>query len=565
MGLDTYVYNYIGATGDGIDTITTETGADENIIRIYVDDPVAATWGFQRHDIDNVRLVLNVFDAANYIVLNREDIVGDRFELKISDLAETAATMQSFDKVAIKTAFEAYESSIPPNFVYDSSADTNNPNVESVAVPPVSAGDYIIDLSAASIAGFDAFTTLDSLLASGRIAFFRTGTDGADLKIVFVNDDGSLDRANSLTFTGAYDDATGMPTAAFEALPVVFRAASGRVSSSNFGTDLADATDTTGSALVIDDTFADFFIDGATQANFKSLLGSDKTLEVTSIDDVLLAVVRIGTDLYRTYTLRDVPIVTGGNQADTFTGNAQANTFQGGAGVDTLDGGAGNDILEGGDGNDTLTGGLGNDILQGGGGEDTYVFTGDSGSDTITEAAETGIKTILLFKDLLDTTDPLNPWQDRFDFTLSSADDLTITFTQGSSSSIVTVENYAQETLEFRYGAGGTADTLNIVLGTVGGGDAEATTEVEHFVGFAAADTVSYANSISEAVEVDLFGDRLSTTQARWLREIPSTALRTSSARITSTIAATPWIRATNSRATTRTTTLTWRRRRTIR
>ena len=516
LGADTYVYYYtnIGDTDerkDGADTIRTEADVG-NIIRLYVDNPTTA-WTtdaddlltdsiiFAPHDTNNVRLA---FSATDYIVLSINDIndmvaTNNKFTLKLSDLAETVATMRSVDAAAIKTAFDAYLNNLPANFIYDTS------NRQSEAVP-ATADDYIIDLDAASIDGFDAFTTLSELLASGRIAFFRTGTDGADLKIVFVDANGVLNSDNSLTFTGAYD-AAGTPTAAFANLPVVFRAASGRVASADFAADLASATTTVATAGEVIDADTAFYIDGnsmSPQVDFATLLGSDKTLEVTPIDDVLLAVVKIGTDLHRTYTLRDVTTITGGNQADTFTGDAQANTFHGGGGNDILDGGEGADTLQGGTGADTLTGGEGNDILQGGLGIDTYVFTGDSGSDTITEVAEAGgVKTILLFEDLLDPTDPLNPWQDLFTFALSGTADLTITFDDGTNSAIVIVKNYAQETLEFRYNEGLDTETLNVVLGTAGADTLLATTEAEHFVGFAGTDRVSYATS-TEALTLDL-------------------------------------------------------------
>ena len=480
-GKDTYVYNYIGGTGDGIDTITLETGTDKNIIQLHVDNPatvdvsLTGSLSFVRHDsLASVRLA---FSDTDYIVLTRDDIVNNRFELKISDLAETALTTESVDAAAIAAAFKTYEDNIPPDFKYD----LVNLNVANQLVSTLRQ-DYIIDLSAASITDFNTFTTLSDLLASGRVAFFRTGTSGEHLKIVFVNTDGSLDRANSLTFENVYPG--GAQILDFTNLEVILRDGSDNpILVDNFGADLRTAT---GTAINADTAF---FIDGATQANFATLLDTDKTLEVTSIDDVLLAVVRIGTDLHRTYTLRDVTTITGGSQADTFTGNAQANTFQGGGGNDTLDGGAGADTLEGGDGNDRLTGGEGNDILRGGGGEDTYVFTGNSGEDRI--RGETG-NNILLFEDLATIQ--------AITFTLSG-NHLTLTL-DGTRS--VIVEDYANGTLEFRYeAAGGTTETLKVMLGTADANTWLAmTTEAEYFVGFAGTDTVSYATSTAVIVNL---------------------------------------------------------------
>jgi Ca2+-binding RTX toxin-like protein len=83
--------------------------------------------------------------------------------------------------------------------------------------------------------------------------------------------------------------------------------------------------------------------------------------------------------------------ILGSSGNDTLTGNSRDNY---------LFGGAGNDTLSGGDGNDWLEGGAGNDSLTGGSGDDTYVFnpvngaSGDLGSDTVTEAANTGSDTL---------------------------------------------------------------------------------------------------------------------------------------------------------------------------
>jgi Ca2+-binding RTX toxin-like protein len=78
----------------------------------------------------------------------------------------------------------------------------------------------------------------------------------------------------------------------------------------------------------------------------------------------------------------------------TLTGNGAANTMIGGDGNDTLaglggnddlHGGGGNDTLNGGNGADRLTGGVGNDRLTGGGGNDVFVFSANSGADTVTD------------------------------------------------------------------------------------------------------------------------------------------------------------------------------------
>ncbi|MEQ1820813.1 MAG: calcium-binding protein, partial [Terricaulis sp.] len=90
--------------------------------------------------------------------------------------------------------------------------------------------------------------------------------------------------------------------------------------------------------------------------------------------------------------LAGIENVTGGAGNDSLTGDGNANNLDGGAGADTLNGGAGNDTLAGGAGNDILIGGLGNDALNGNGGQNTFVFSGTWGRDTITgfDAAPAG-------------------------------------------------------------------------------------------------------------------------------------------------------------------------------
>ncbi|WP_414811473.1 calcium-binding protein, partial [Paracoccus sanguinis] len=80
------------------------------------------------------------------------------------------------------------------------------------------------------------------------------------------------------------------------------------------------------------------------------------------------------------------------------TGNAVANTVVGNSQVNYLSGGAGNDTIFGMAGDDTLAGNAGADRLVGGLGNDTYQR--DS-LDTIVEAANAGIDTVLTATDLV--------------------------------------------------------------------------------------------------------------------------------------------------------------------
>lgn len=85
---------------------------------------------------------------------------------------------------------------------------------------------------------------------------------------------------------------------------------------------------------------------------------------------------------------------------DVATGPTAGATINGNGGTDLLQGGAGNDALDGGEGNDTLNGGdAGRDQLAGGNGDDTYIFAGDFGADTVDETTTDGLDT-LAFLDL---------------------------------------------------------------------------------------------------------------------------------------------------------------------
>jgi Ca2+-binding RTX toxin-like protein len=73
----------------------------------------------------------------------------------------------------------------------------------------------------------------------------------------------------------------------------------------------------------------------------------------------------------------------GGNGSDLLRGGDDADILKGGAGRDTLEGGGGDDTLFGGAGQDILIGGGGSNILSGGNAADEFVFTENSGNDTV--------------------------------------------------------------------------------------------------------------------------------------------------------------------------------------
>ena len=78
----------------------------------------------------------------------------------------------------------------------------------------------------------------------------------------------------------------------------------------------------------------------------------------------------------------------GGDGADLLDGGDDADKLLGGTGDDRLFGGAGTDKLVGGDGADMLDGGPGDDRLVGGAGTDTFLFSGDFGSDQLVDAED---------------------------------------------------------------------------------------------------------------------------------------------------------------------------------
>jgi Ca2+-binding RTX toxin-like protein len=71
---------------------------------------------------------------------------------------------------------------------------------------------------------------------------------------------------------------------------------------------------------------------------------------------------------------------------DILYGEDGNDTIYGGDGDDILNGGDGADKLYGDAGNDTLIGGTGDDALQGGHGNDTYIFSGNFGADSVWDA-----------------------------------------------------------------------------------------------------------------------------------------------------------------------------------
>ena len=90
-----------------------------------------------------------------------------------------------------------------------------------------------------------------------------------------------------------------------------------------------------------------------------------------------------GDDIIRGGSGNDV--VRGGEGNDAIRGDSGNDELYGDSGNDSLLGDAGDDRLYGGEGDDLLHGGMGDDTLTGGAGADTFLFTANTGNDTITD------------------------------------------------------------------------------------------------------------------------------------------------------------------------------------
>ena len=165
------------------------------------------------------------------------------------------------------------------------------------------------------------------------------------------------------------------------------------------------------------------------------------TVTVTGIDD---GIRRIGTIFSDT--------IRGTSGEDRLSGSLGNDKLYGLAGHDVIDGGIGNDRLEGGEGNDVLFGGLGNDILLGGDGDDILfgnlgddVLTGGAGADAFHFGRAEGKDQILDFdvaSDSIVLDDGIRLSRTKVqDVDHDGAKDLTLTFTQGTSVTLMGVSD----------------------------------------------------------------------------------------------------------------------------
>ena len=136
-------------------------------------------------------------------------------------------------------------------------------------------------------------------------------------------------------------------------------------------------------------TGADSMTGGAGDDIYVIDSASDQTVEAANegTDTVQSSVTRTLDSNVENLTLTGTAVIngTGNALANVLTGNSAANVMNGSGGNDTLDGGIGSDSLAGGSGADRLIGGLGNDTLTAGGGADRFVFSGNNGTDRISD------------------------------------------------------------------------------------------------------------------------------------------------------------------------------------
>jgi serralysin len=146
----------------------------------------------------------------------------------------------------------------------------------------------------------------------------------------------------------------------------------------------------------------------------------------------------------------------GGRGADTITGNSADNeltglkdgdklyghdgndTLYGGAGRDVLWGHAGNDQLFGGSDDDRLIGGYGDDILTGGAGKDTFIFSGETGADTIVDFRDGSDKLSIISESPTAVADIIAS-------AVQVGSDVTLTIAEGAT---VTIQNFDLASLD---------------------------------------------------------------------------------------------------------------------
>ena len=196
---------------------------------------------------------------------------------------------------------------------------------------------------------------------------------------------------------------------------------------------------------------------------------------------------------------------------DIIVGSAADETFLGGAGNDVLDGRGGDDTLQGGAGDDILTGGAGADVLNGGAGDDTasYVTSAAGVSVSLTTGTGSGSDaagdTLVSIENLTgsDLADILVGNGDANVLRGGDGNDQL----RGGAGADVLDGGLGSDIADYATSAG--AVTVNLLLGTASGGDAQGDTlvSIENVIGSGIADTLigdAGANALSGGAGDDL-------------------------------------------------------------
>lgn len=195
--------------------------------------------------------------------------------------------------------------------------------------------------------------------------------------------------------------------------------------------------------------------------------------------DVLVQYGTLGNDFLQSYDFGGVNEIYGLEGNDSISGSY----FD-----DILNGGEGDDYLQDTWGTNTLIGGLGNDILEGGGFDDTFVFNIGDGEDTIYESSKLSLNDQIQFGAGITLTNLSFQQIDN---------DLIINV--GNGTDHIVIKNWffgaKIETLKFANGA-----TLNILTGSLEGGDVFGTPTNDILLGFEGSDVLSGEDGVDVLV-----------------------------------------------------------------
>ena len=482
-GADTYLYRYTTSDQDGIDTITDSDGS--NTIRIVVDDftkPWRDMIEVQR-TVSEVKLFMKDSmgnkDEDNVIILQSADVDALNFKLEFTPTADAtdAADIRGVSARSLYiestpgaglmltgTAGNDDKFVVVPGTTTHVTGDSGDDDTISFQDFSLNTDTVNLDLSSGAAA---TVTRVAPPLQSIAVSDIRSiiGSAGADTltgdaqanTLRGSGGDDILDGKEEIDTLEGGDGADTLTGGDDNDILIGGKGIDTYIFAGNSGEDTITETEAGVNSIL---RFQDLATNVDWQEHFNfALNGNELTIKFSADlnNPIPNAIVKIA-DFSLAGDFKFEHGTTSGNVLPVILGTTGDDTT-------LLDGGAEDDYLVGFGGADTLTGGEGDDTLDGGTGTDTYIFSGDSGIDTI--LGESG-NNILLFSDATN----VEGWQNDFTFALDSvADELTITFGKvgESSYSVVKIEDFSTAgTFEFRYGAGGTTDTLNVVFGSTG-------------------------------------------------------------------------------------------------